>query len=62
MAYKIKSKKAESEDWSWKKFKIEPYNKMPKSDLALMWKISKEQGDTKESEKIIKIYKKRFVK
>ena len=49
MAYKVKQ------------FIGKTYNlkKMTKSDLALAWKISKEQGAKKEMERIIKEYKKR---
>lgn len=44
------------------RYKGKPYNKMSQSELALMYKLAHEQGDTIEAVKIIGIYKKRFNK
>ncbi len=52
-------KKIKSKEWKWSKSKKLNYNKMPCSSLALMWKVSKDQGDKKSMDKIANIYIKR---
>jgi hypothetical protein len=49
--------------WNPKNRKPLNYNKMSCPDLALMWKVSKDQNDKKSMSKIAKIYvKKKCIK